>query len=296
METRTHKTRLMTFVASVVLLVVSVQSGAAAQPGAYRSQPPLYSDIVPETKANVKSEAHPATHLRSFKHVYKILHSPRVVVFWGRMLSSNPSDTVTGVESIEQSHVDIQGKDDKGRVNLKGRAEDRVYLKTHESEKVRRWLPMQQDSIVRASFESELIDAGVRLVDRSVAMRLQANITSKASRDGDQVDLRRLEFNAVKSHAKWLIEVIPINRDSQQPYFQVRVSNVRTGNLLASLTNADLPLSEDGKAPETQWEAGPDGFVEVPVQAVTGTERDQEEGSRLADSVMQHIAYIVHAE
>ena len=108
---------------------------------------------------------------------------------------------------------------------------------------------------LESGFTAAFAQSDVAMVDRAAVMRLQ----DRAERAADP-DAQRVETDALLRHADFLVEVLmaPQPATPLDVVFQVNVKNVRTGQVVQSLTTDGKAASE---ATGTSWEVGEQGFV-----------------------------------
>lgn len=113
------------------------------------------------------------------------------------------------------------------------------------------------DPVTEMAFLQGLREAGVRLVDRNVAIRLM----HKKVREADYEGRKLLEMDALVAYAEMLVEV-EVGRDaktSEGREYHVQVKDLRDGSLVAALFTP-AATEEDRKG---RYRAGERGFEKV---------------------------------
>lgn len=140
-------------------------------------------------------------------------------------------------------------------------------------------LDAEDDAAVETAFTERLQAAGVRFVDRSIAMRTKG---ARSDVSGD-ANIQTLETDALMARTSVLIEVRQIVA-SDSPIgtkFRIEVKNLKTAAVLASFTSNGVP-----DMPRPGLVAGPGGFQRAAPQRPTPAQI----GAELANEVMERLA------
>ncbi len=127
--------------------------------------------------------------------------------------------------------------------------------------------PAQWDEYERG-FQGRLLQYGVRLVNRNVAMRLLDSEIREQTQQNATDDQQRLEMDMLRKHTQLLIEVMPYR---EQKYKHEPIGYQVT---MTRLTDATLMASERIAIPETytEYRAGASGYAKQRPQNFAGVE------------------------
>jgi hypothetical protein len=177
---------------------------------------------------------------RAFRERYARQGSPRIILFWNRVLSDEVqsqyadrvSVTTTSREAAVAGPVGWTGYG-----TAAGRVEtlDAAATKERIREGSRDSMAEAADWRVETAFNRAFIDNGARFVDRSVAIRA----TAHGRRLGATPNVQDIEMSALVGKADLMMEVLQ-TPDSRSPVgygFRVEVKDVRTGRILATATS-----------------------------------------------------------
>lgn len=224
----------------------------------------------------------------AFRAAYVKAGSPRITVFWNRQLTDA---TTTQYDQVQQAILQTAA----ARVteaNPSGRAigtvQQTVAVATvREGERAlpdagaeRSLLNERSEWPIASAFSSRLQRAGVKLVDRTMALRSEA---AGATAD-ERRDVQAMEIKALQGKSELLAEVLQ-TADPRAPFgliFRVDIKDVRTGALVVSAVS-------DGKPPEKgpgRYVAGPNGFVREAAPEPTLTDI----GDVVAHAALQALA------
>jgi len=233
-----------------------------------------------------------------FPAAYRAAGRPRIVVFWNRQLSDNAAseyDVVTRGSS-EHSGAAVAGRNWAGAHNS---SDVTVATGVHRSQEGKRdsTLGERSDWKVETVFTSDLVHAGVALVDRDTIVRVTGR---------DIADLfanqQANEIKALLGHADIILEVLQTSgRGPLGTAFKVSAKDIRTGRILAQFVTEAAPPerparwvpgpsgfvretpSDDGSV--TRWVPGPSGFVQE-----TRPANENVPAHRLADETLRALA------
>ncbi|HEX8446911.1 MAG TPA: hypothetical protein VF649_09885 [Sphingomonas sp.] len=232
--------------AGIVLL-----SGAGAAQAQYRPDVPEVLEPQPVVDAGASSAG-------TFRAAYARQGSPRVALFWNRVLTDEARNQyVERLNLRSRSGVlaarndDGEGGEAAGAVSVHEIDATRGTVRAPEA--ARASMDEVDDWKVGAAFNGVLRAAGVRLIDRSLMMRVGARQT------GQDDNLQAVETSALMGKADVLMEVLQ-TPDPASPIgysFRVDIKDILSGAVIASLV-------EDGenRSPRPgRFVAGPSGFV-----------------------------------
>lgn len=264
--------------ASALLIAFAIAMPAAAQ---YREgTPPVLTPAAKAETASIDSNA--------FRTAYAKAGKPRITVFWNRQLSDALSTQYDQVQqaSVQSSSAQVVQASPSGNAVASVRQSATVAT-VSEGERAlpggsseRALLSEGSDWPIAAAFNTRLQQAGVRLVDRTMAMRAQAAGQSAEQRR----DVQAMEIQALQGKSELLAEVLqtPDTRAAFGVIFRVEIKDVASGELLASVVS-------EGKPPAS----GPGRFV----AGKQGFERDQpappsltDIGNAVADATLRALA------
>jgi hypothetical protein len=206
--------------------------------------------------------------IAQFASVYGTKGRPRIAVFWNRRFDDRLSDWTTGlrVTATESTELDVAANGERvdgektssalsGRLDADLKERRTVEASWRLPEQQRGGLPEGLAFQLESGFTATFAEANVAMVDRAAAMRLQ----DRTVRTSDP-DTQRVETDALSSHADLLLEVLMAPQPAAPlgMVFQVNVKDVRTGQVVHSLTSDGQAASE---AAAGRWETGEHGFV-----------------------------------
>jgi len=249
--------------AGALLLSSSVGAQEAIPESLYRSDtPPVLQS---ESTAVFRNRG---SIIAQFARVYGTKGRPRIAVFWNRRFDDRLSDWTTGVRvtETERSQLDVAARGERvdgseRSATITGSLDaDLNQRRTLEASwrrlgHTRDGLPEGLAFQLESGFTAAFAQADVAMIDRAAVMRLQ----DRAARTSDR-DTQRIEADALLNHADFLVEVLmaPQPATPLEMVFQVNVKDVRTGQVVQSLTTDGHAASE---ATADRWEVGERGFV-----------------------------------
>lgn len=249
-----------------------------------------YREGMPETLTPAPRAAPAATAAAtasSFRAAYEKAGRPRIAVFWNRDLddrlstdydrvlqATHDSSRVAAVAVAPHGGAVVAAEETSATTTV--RAGERAT----DVRGARQVLPERTDWPVAAAFNGQLQSAGVRLVDRALAMRALA----AASNADERRDVQTVELKALQDKADLLVEILQ-TPDGDAPLgvmFRIDVKSIATGEILAS-------VASDGKPPKAgpgRFVAGAGGFVrEAPRESTPA-----DIGQVLANATMTALA------
>jgi hypothetical protein len=215
-----------------------------------------------------------------FKGWYLAAGSPRVLLFWN---VSFDDETQSTQATLDIRQHDIPSPHLGDDLPSRGPAEVHTQVtRTVDRAKDHPRLGARTGAVLEAAFRQRLHEVGVRLLDRSMVLRLTA-----AARDREGVDAKLIEADAVKGSADLLLEIV-MQTDLESPLgrgFKIVATNVDSAEELTSLyTLAQPPPPPTRKG---RYIATDEGFKwEPPAPWVPPAD---EVGVMLADEVMRAL-------
>ncbi|MDR2332172.1 MAG: hypothetical protein LBE61_01665 [Burkholderiaceae bacterium] len=231
---------------------------------AFRSGEPEV--IKPSSSPSVEAPAFPRA---AFASAYARAGRPTIAVLWNREFSDRLEQSRSSqvrVDSTYASEADILSVSRPGRsgVEVRGHADGVAAARTTiTAGEVRQQQPRRDgpeermDMQVRAGFLQAMVSAGVKLVDRNVAMRTTA---LRHQEKAVALDSQRVETEALAGHALLLMEVLS-TRDTAAPLgwsYHVSVRRMADGLVLSEGYMDGLP-SPLTPPPQPRFEADPRG-------------------------------------
>ena len=239
--------------------------GGIASGGAWAQRP----DERPVLEPPKRLEAPPPRDVvPAFATLYANAGSPRIAMLWNRTLSDRTAliseerqvlrDTRTSSNSSTEKSTsgvagDVRLKEADGRSD-RTRVQTRVTAPIAEPGR-RIGLEERHALMVERAFMAEMNRAGVRFVDRSLAMRSTA-----AAQHRSGGDAQLIEMDALLKFADLLLEVVWIeDREAPSGYaFDVRTKDLQSGQELTSVYTRGIPVRR--AQPAGAWVAGKAGY------------------------------------
>ena len=285
-----------------------VPVGAPPIGGAPMGTPPDRQNL-PEVLTAPPKATDPAAQsstVARFRAAYVARKSPRIAVFWNRVLSADVEsqkykvDTevrtsavagqVTtnrsagastsyqpyGYGSLAQTQAGSQSTTSFGAVG--GSTRERIQTEGQVGSGGRAPVMAEKDMWrFEKGFEDPLLRAGAKLVDRSAMIRIAGDKNTKTT------DVQRIEMSALRGHADIFIEVL-MTYDSGSPsgyLFRATAKDVNTGEVIADAMS-------DGATPGsglTEYVATNRGFEARPSRAAGNAN-----GAEIALAMMTQLA------
>lgn len=211
----------------------------------------------------------------AFGRAYSAAGRPRIVLLWNRTLSDQAA-TATVQRNVvrdtrraneNSSTQSTQGPAGSATLNEGERNFDRTRVETRGSVALvapdrKTGLSEREMAMIERSFVSEMNRAGVRFVDRALAMRTTAAREHRAG--GDQ---QLIETDALLKLADMMMEVLLVeDRNATVGYaFDVRVKNIKAGTDVATSYSEAVPAPH--RTGQGSWRAGPNGYEFAPPPA-----------------------------
>lgn len=223
----------------------------------YRGGRPETLQPMPRTTASATN----AATVTSFRTAYEKAARPRIAVFWNRDLDDR---LTTDYDQILQASRDtsrvaaVAVDPHAGAVVAAEQSSEVTTLRAGErpiaQQAARPGLAERTDWPVAAAFNGQLQSAGVRLVDRALAMRALAAASSLDARR----DVQTMELKALQDKADLLVEILQ-TPDPNAPLgvlFRVDVKWIATGEVLVSVATDGTPA----RTGPGRFVAGANGF------------------------------------
>lgn len=236
-------------------LLLMLAACAAGAEGVYRQDQPEVLERGAPAAANPAATAE-AT-IAKFAKAYQASGRPRVLVLWHR----NVGDRVTDEQRVERSAVSV------GRLARDNFAEQVTISWKGQPAQPVSFLPPVQAADYEAGLTRTFLDAGVRLVDRSMAIRMTALKATESGKTAASLDIPTLEAQTFASMADQVLQVQLLS-DAESPVgwsARLTLIEVETGTMLAdSLGQRPASGQQPGAARaqgERAWKATDKGFV-----------------------------------
>lgn len=267
-------------IASLALAAAALAAPAAAQtsPGFRAGTPPVLTPPPRAEDPGVLAVAQSTAE-------YRRAGSPRVVVFWNRELSdriANDFDTVM-LERGESasgaaSAVSRNGRYAEGAQVSAYERETRVGRREVADDLRGSLLGEDREWRFLEAFQGRLQSAGVRLVDRSLAMR------SIAAQPGGPADKQTAEMGGIARLADLMLAIVqtPAVDAPLGVRFKVTVTDLRDGTILTTVVDD----GESRAAGPGRFVAGATGFEREGAAAVDAGRA----GSNLATTLLARLA------
>ena len=263
------KTRSLPFVVLASLPFAAL----AATPGAGNTQP-YYRDgqpavVAPPPPAPADDSAERAA--ASLRSALGRAGNPRFVLMWNRQLSDALTTEYESVKHVSQS---AQTSPHSASIETDVRSSTRAVREQESSA-----LTEDDDWQVRGDFESWLIDGGMKLVDRTTALR-QAGIKI----DSTQPNAQQIEMEAISKYADYILEVLSTpSGGPADARFRIRITEVKSGRTVVG-------FSSTGVGPErttSGYVATNNGFKRI---TDTQTSTIDDVGANVAIEVAQRLS------
>lgn len=214
------------------LLLAAIPLAGALAPGLAAAQ---FRSDVPE----VLAPPPPAFDSREVqldmsRQAYRRAGAPRIVVFWNRQLSdrtSNAQDLVVlkdgettrgrGYSERHEGMAEVTTHSSETRIGQRDASDEARRSRFGEEEE---WRFLE-------GFDGQLQKAGLRIVDRNLAMR------AVAATEGASIDRQSAEMKGIAQYADLMMTVLETS-DPQAPLgvlFKITVTDLRSGVVLLSL-------------------------------------------------------------
>ncbi|MCT2559367.1 hypothetical protein N0B51_10290 [Tsuneonella sp. YG55] len=215
--------------------VLSLTAPAAAQagPGFRSGTPPVLTPPPRAVDTRGFDEARSAAE-------YRRVGSPRIVVFWNRELSDRIANDYDAVmlergeaASGAASAVSRNGRYAEGAQVSAYERETRIGKREVTDDSRGSLLDEDEEWSFLEAFQGRLQSAGVRLVDRNLAMR------SIAAQPGGPLDKQSAEMSGITRLADLMLAIVQTPADGTPlgVRFKVTVTDLRTGTILATLVD-----------------------------------------------------------
>lgn len=270
----------------VLALTLAVAAPASAQyrEGAdnplYREgQPPVLTPAPlprPRPKAVERIDTTPVQQAR-----------PRVLVYWHRQLSDRVTDT--RVEELRYSGSGpflLQNFEQTLRHTVKA-GPDAPYS----------MLAPASGAEFEAAFHSTLRRNGVRIIDRTMALRLIGHAATSGGKPTQELDTQTLEMDALEKLADYLAEINFVedsgSRIGSEP--RVKLIDVRTGEVVVDVVPSDLYKGQprDTEIIQKRWVATSSGGFEhreIVIKPRAPEPTDADDGAAVAMAVLRDLA------
>ena len=178
---------------------------------------------------------------------------PRMAVFWNRAFDDQVSDWSSNTRGVVSTRASLNGEVPDGNVNLQAQGQAAAQGEYRSN---RQTGPAGPAFELQSGLVSQMVEAGVTVVDRAAIMRITDNALETGEFSRLSPDQRRLEMRALGEHADMLL----VFRKLASDRFEGQVLNVRDGSVRVMLSSNGVPPE---KAGGRQWKATDRGFQKV---------------------------------
>jgi hypothetical protein len=215
--------------------------GLAPVPPAFAQYRQDVPDVLPEPPTPPSPELVVGN---AFRSAYARAGAPRMVLFWNREFDDEVASAyedrtrITAKSQETETELEETSESDLGSSRLRerdqaGKFTADIVSGTKRVVKERPALAERSDWRLEQAFRRELANNGVRLVDRSVAMRTM----SVGKGLSGQANVQEAEAAAMVATTDLILEVLQ-TKDSAAPMglsFRIDVKDLRSGSVLANL-------------------------------------------------------------
>lgn len=189
---------------------------------------------------------------------FKVRHaqSPRFAVFWNRELPTRVSDWHGDLRSSVEGSASVSGEFDDKAVDLQGRSRGAAQVERRGGQ------PADAGSgtmafDLQAGLATAFAEAGARIIEQSLAMRLTDNALEDGSFSRLSPDQARLQMRALAEHADYVLE-LRADALGDDPVYRVRILSVKDASVVAAFSSSGRPPeSEQAKV----WVVGEGGYT-----------------------------------
>ena len=243
--------------AGVVACLYVTETAADQAESMYRKGTPAV--LKPAAEKTLQSAEVPSLAVRdAFRRFYRQQGSPRLAVFWNRVLNDQLREMETE-SRVVFTRTTASRADDASSVKT---SEDQLSVGVETRTKNVRMSPLSEASGMRfqTGYLRPFIEEGAQMIDRNMILRLTG--ASQAIRDPSRPvrDQQLIEMLSLKGHADLLVQITltPSEESRFGAFFQVSVIEIKSGRIRASFVN-DATFKNETK----KWKAIRGGFVEV---------------------------------
>jgi hypothetical protein len=154
---------------------------------------------------------------------------------------------------VVSTRASLNGEIPDGNVNLQAQGQAAAQGEYRSN---RQTGPAGPAFELQSGLVSQMVEAGVTVVDRAAIMRITDNALETGEFSRLSPDQRRLEMRALGEHADMLL----VFRKLASDRFEVQVLDVRDGSIRVMLSSNGVPPE---KAGSRQWKATDRGFQKV---------------------------------
>lgn len=155
---------------------------------------------------------------------YRRLQSPRLALFWDRVLDGRPSEWKNSHRLT--FHESRSGKEDEERQwrLASQRSQTGTADRGYASDEFR--------------FCKMVTEAGIQLVTSDIILRLTLNDREEGALDRQNFDQQRLEMTALRQYADWILEIDTVSGIERSSVAGIRIIDLSTGQIRGSSTVA----------------------------------------------------------
>lgn len=254
-------------------VLAALALGAALAPAAWSQEAHERPGQLPVMEPAAKP-AESEGHWEDLRKALARAKNPRIALFWNRALSDR---VATEYDSITAGRAAAQVTSAPGVANLDVAAA-RVEATRANRDADRAALTESEEFRLEGAFKEALLKSGMTLVDRNMVLR-EAGLDA----GDDKPNVQKLEMQALRKRADYLLEVLTSVDASHTDVTQFRVSlkDLRTGtSVIEFATEARLPEAE------AKWVGTNRGFVkQSSAEPQKAEDRGRQLGRELADRI-----------
>ncbi len=261
-------------------LLLLVAAPAAAQPAPPTSAPQTTAPRPDQPGVMAPLLNAPRREGGDFGQAYRGRGSPPLLLLWNRRFSDAVQSDYALRASSRSSGETVTLDKPGARYTAESRGADNTLAATRlEEAQPAPVLSASDDARVESAFMARLRAAGVRFVDRAVAMRIAPGARDVAA----GANVQALELAAIRARSRYLIEVrqLPAEQAPLGAAFRIEAKDLDTAAVLASFTTPGTPPQ-----PRAPLVPGPTGFERAPPPPRPGPEQV---GAQLAEELMQQL-------
>lgn len=235
--------------ASLLPLAAQATKDHAAAPMKASPQKPLTEDdLINEANASQRSESAQQILQRFRNGIGQ--NNPRMAVFWNRDFNDQVSDWASRRRVVVSGAGSLRGEVPEGDLNLDGESRAAIQAETRSGRRSDASAPAFD---LQSGFITQLVRAGVTVVDRDAIMRITDNTLEDGKFERLSPDQARLEMRALDQHADYLMVLSQVASDE----FQIRILDIKTGSIQAMISSNGVPPETDE---DRRWVATDKGF------------------------------------
>ncbi len=184
-----------------------------------------------------------------FQESYERAKKPRIMILFNRDLEDNDGGSMEKIAKVTGAASSTSHSSAKGDKRTREQAVVEVYQRAAADPND---YSDQELSLLRDEFERPFLDAGARLVDRDIAVRMTGIEVESIFANADLPEAKQGQVAAVREHADIVI-VAKVKRGTmlerkvsgdyhvEAPHMVVRAVNLKDANILGVASTNDVP-------------------------------------------------------